>query len=63
MPIYVFRCEDCGAVFEVFVFRSEDEEEIKCPKCGSEKVVRSLRPLTSEDVEEWDLPELSMDRG
>jgi putative FmdB family regulatory protein len=45
MPIYVFRCEDCGAVFEVFVFRSEDEEEIKCPKCGSEKVVKELAPF------------------
>ncbi len=45
MPIYVFKCEDCGQVFEVFVFRSEEEEEIKCPNCGSEKVVKELAPF------------------
>jgi putative FmdB family regulatory protein len=45
MPIYVFRCEECGQVFEVFVFRSEEEEEIKCPNCGSENVVKELAPF------------------
>ncbi len=45
MPIYVFRCEECGEVFEVFIFKKEDEEEIKCPRCGSEKVVKEIAPF------------------
>ena len=41
MPIYVFRCEECGEIFEVFILRSDEEEEIKCPKCGSKSYKRN----------------------
>ncbi|MDY6796349.1 MAG: zinc ribbon domain-containing protein [Actinomycetota bacterium] len=40
MPIYEFRCEECGKRFDSF-FRSSEEVETKkvtCSKCGSEKV-------------------------
>ncbi len=33
MPIYEFRCEDCGHVFEELV-RFGDDPELKCPECG-----------------------------
>ena len=42
MPIYVFRCEECGEIFEVFILRSDEEEVIKCPKCGSKKVIKEI---------------------
>lgn len=39
MPIFEFRCEDCGHRFDAFFRRAEeaDEERKKCPKCGSFK--------------------------
>lgn len=37
MPIYEFRCKDCGDVFEV-LFRSRDEKlKVRCPGCQSHK--------------------------
>ena len=40
MPIFEYRCEDCGERFDAFFRRPEDaeKEEITCSKCGSEKV-------------------------
>jgi len=32
MPIYEYRCEDCGNEFEKLVRRTEDLQE--CPQCG-----------------------------
>ena len=37
MPIYDYRCRECGRVSEVFL-RSLEGEVIKCPHCGSEDV-------------------------
>ena len=41
MPIYEFRCLDCGHVFE-FLKLKKEAEEMKCPKCNSEEVERVL---------------------
>jgi len=38
MPIYEFRCEECGKIFEALCFTKEDEREVKCPYCHSKKV-------------------------
>ncbi len=32
MPIFEYRCEDCGTKFEKLVRRSEDS--VVCPSCG-----------------------------
>jgi putative FmdB family regulatory protein len=42
MPIYEFRCADCGHVFEELVLRSSDQEELACPKCAGRHVERVL---------------------
>jgi len=39
MPIYDYRCGQCGQVCEVFQ-RSRDEKPAKCPSCGSEGLER-----------------------
>ena len=36
MPLYEYRCEECGLVFEVLV-RTE-EPETDCPGCKSERL-------------------------
>jgi putative FmdB family regulatory protein len=35
MPIYEYRCRECGEVFDAFQRVGEDGEELECPKCGT----------------------------
>lgn len=35
MPIYEYRCGECGHFFEALVLARENEEDIKCPSCGA----------------------------
>lgn len=46
MPVYEYRCQDCGETFE----RTEhvDEHQTahpRCPKCGSENVTHVVTPF------------------
>lgn len=36
MPIYEYKCEACGHVFENYCRKIEDETVSKCPECGNE---------------------------
>jgi putative FmdB family regulatory protein len=40
MPIYEFKCSECETFFEVLVMKSDEEFEIKCPKCASSAAER-----------------------
>ncbi|MBU2487861.1 MAG: zinc ribbon domain-containing protein [Proteobacteria bacterium] len=44
MPIYEFKCRDCGEFFEILVMSkdAEAEAEAKCPKCESQEFERVL---------------------
>jgi putative FmdB family regulatory protein len=43
MPTYEYRCETCDEIFERRERIAEHEvAEAKCPKCGSEKVIRAF---------------------
>ena len=37
MPIYEFRCKNCGNIFEYLCFKSSDRDQALCPKCGHKK--------------------------
>ena len=41
MPIYEYRCMECGRVSEIFL-RRLDSQKVKCPVCGSYKLDRLL---------------------
>jgi putative FmdB family regulatory protein len=49
MPLYEYKCENCGFRFEVLVLpqKYEKNETIKCPNCGSENVKQTLSTFTS----------------
>ena len=34
MPIYEYRCQDCGTKFEKLVRNSADAPQTECPSCG-----------------------------
>jgi putative FmdB family regulatory protein len=40
MPIFEFRCVDCGNVFEKILFKSDESVEMACPECKSESLER-----------------------
>ncbi|QVW35074.1 zinc ribbon domain-containing protein [Geobacter sulfurreducens] len=38
MPIYEYRCEDCGGTFSLLQKMGAGERETSCPACGSDRV-------------------------
>jgi len=42
MPIFEYKCNDCGGVFELLKTTSEDNKEVRCSKCGSENVTKLI---------------------
>lgn len=35
MPIFEYKCSDCGNTFEVLAISKQDVENIQCPTCKS----------------------------
>jgi putative FmdB family regulatory protein len=50
MPIYEFKCEQCGKEFERLVFASEIGEVV-CPVCGSDQTRRTMSVFSSNALE------------
>ena len=42
MPIYEYRCQDCGTKFEKLVRRSTDVATLECPSCGKQRLDQEL---------------------
>ncbi|TKJ31780.1 MAG: FmdB family transcriptional regulator [Chloroflexi bacterium B3_Chlor] len=42
MPIYEYRCHDCGEKFEKLVRTSSDRTELSCPNCGSKQAEKLM---------------------
>jgi len=42
MPIYEYRCEDCGTQFEKLVRRMSETPDVECPSCGERHVKQEL---------------------
>jgi len=41
MPIYEYKCQECGRISEIFL-RSLNSQNIQCRLCGSRKLERIL---------------------
>jgi putative FmdB family regulatory protein len=41
MPIYEYRCDDCGATFEALV-RSGHRGDAQCPRCSGAHLSREM---------------------
>jgi putative FmdB family regulatory protein len=42
MPIYEYRCEDCGTKFEKLVRRQAEAPGVECPSCGQQHLRQEL---------------------
>ncbi|MBW2636224.1 MAG: zinc ribbon domain-containing protein [Deltaproteobacteria bacterium] len=47
MPIYEYKCENCANEFEMIRSMSDDDNDIKCPKCGKKKVKKVMSAVSS----------------
>lgn len=42
MPMYEYRCQECGKLYEQLRRMSEADTNLQCPACGSPKVERQV---------------------
>ncbi|HNY39557.1 MAG TPA: zinc ribbon domain-containing protein [Bryobacteraceae bacterium] len=42
MPIFEYRCKECGARFEKLIRRETDVESLACPSCGQRDLSKEL---------------------
>lgn len=42
MPIFEFRCLECGDIFEKLFLNSNEKADIECPECGAGSFERVL---------------------
>ena len=42
MPLYDYVCYECGNTFEKLRRISDDDREVRCLECGSERIERML---------------------
>lgn len=40
-----YKCKDCEEISEVFI-RGNDDTEIKCEKCGNNRMVKVFTPIS-----------------
>ncbi|MBN1161170.1 MAG: zinc ribbon domain-containing protein [Dehalococcoidales bacterium] len=45
MPIYIYRCRECGEKFESFRSIHDNDAEVTCPKCGKKNPERLFAPV------------------
>lgn len=42
MPIFEYRCQDCGSRFEKLIRRDSDVASLTCPSCGENHLEKEL---------------------
>lgn len=47
MPIYEYRCQNCGAEFGDLVRMGTPDEDVECPKCSEHQSKRMLSVFSS----------------
>ena len=50
MPIYAYRCRECGEKFESFRAINSSDDEVACPKCDAKKPARLLASVFSQSA-------------
>ena len=59
MPIYEYRCMDCGKRTNFLFLRRDEKREIKCRWCGSSRMERIISRFSTVQSEEDRLEKLA----
>ena len=46
MPIYTYICRDCGEKFDILIGVTSEKKEVKCEKCNSKNIQRTLNSFS-----------------
>ncbi|MGB7762927.1 MAG: zinc ribbon domain-containing protein [Bryobacteraceae bacterium] len=49
MPIYEYKCQDCGTRFEKLV-RGSGRPELECPSCGQKRLEQQLSTFAAHSA-------------
>ena len=52
MPIYEYECLSCRVAFQRLVMKKQEEEDIRCPKCGYKEIKRLISRVYHHASEE-----------
>ena len=47
MPIYEFKCKNCGHEFEIITRASASKEDVTCPKCQTKNPDRLMSSFSA----------------
>ncbi len=47
MPIYEYRCKNCGLAFDKFRNLSQSDSDVRCPVCESDQTERQFSTFSS----------------
>jgi len=50
MPVYEYKCDDCGKVYEELVFSSD--EVVPCPDCKSKNSHKLVSLISAKGISE-----------
>ena len=49
MPVYTYVCKDCKEKFDLLVGMTSEKTKLKCKKCGSRNVEKTLASFSVGD--------------
>lgn len=61
MPIYEYKCDDCGTVSEILVKNTSKQSEVVCPQCQSgnlDKLISAPGAVMSKGGQLADMPSM-----
>jgi len=47
MPIFEYRCDDCGSRFEKLIRRPAEAVRLVCPSCGQDHLTQELSTFSA----------------
>lgn len=50
MPLFLYECSDCGAVFEKFIVSDDNKTQVKCKNCGADHTKRRINKPQKADM-------------
>lgn len=45
MPLFEYRCKECGRRFSLLVGMTAEKPRLQCPKCGSRKATKLISQI------------------